>query len=114
MNSLDQFLKDNKSDMLENLTLIVAELKRGLSVIPSDYLEHGCDEPTIDIRLCIDPNERNGYGFDWLFRVGSSDYDPYHSRYCAGSCVGIDTSTSELLDELNEDILEQEAMQSYG
>ena len=77
------------------LALIVKELQRDISLSPEDYLETGCYEPSIDIRLCIDPGS-------WVFRVGSSDYDPTHSAICAASCVTMETKPSELLTELIE------------
>ncbi len=76
---------------------------------PKDYTEHGCDEPSIDIRLCID-ERASGKGFTWIFRTGDSSYDLAHSYFCGASCITLDTKILDLLTELVDDVLEQEAM----
>jgi hypothetical protein len=97
--TLDSFLNSEQSHMLANLEAIVKELQKDLKLSPDD-------EPTIDIRLCVDkPNELSDRCYPpndwtWLFRVGLSDYDPYHSDYCSASCVGLNTSPNELLEEM--------------
>jgi hypothetical protein len=101
MDSLDQFINDNKNDMLADLTNIVKDLKHTLRLSPDDYLESNYDDPSIDIRLCIDITERFGISTPtWGFRTGISDFDPYHSEYCAASCVTLDTDPSKLLNKL--------------
>ncbi len=98
---LDTFIVDNEKDMLANLESIVNELQTEIRANPSWYLEPGCDEPTIDVRLCIDLTERYGVTTPtWVIRVGLVDYDQYHSEYCAASCVGLETDVSKLLSEL--------------
>jgi hypothetical protein len=106
INELDQFLNDNKADMLTDLTDIVSELKRQIKDNPDWYIEHGTDAPSIDIRLCVDlADAQHGYGndnvgFTWLFRTGLVDYDQRHSMFCAASCVTLDTDVTDLLNEL--------------
>lgn len=94
---LEQFLKENQSDLLTNLTEIVADLKATMASDPKEYTEYGSDDPSIDVRLCIDLGDGH-YG--WIFRTGLSDYDPYHSEYCAAASIGLDTNPEKLLAEL--------------
>lgn len=94
---LEQFLIENKTDMLTNLTEIVADLKATMVSDPEAYTECGNDEPLIDVRLCIDLGDRH---HGWIFRTGLSDYDQYHSEYCAASSIGLDTNAEKLLEEL--------------
>lgn len=107
MAQLERFLEDNKQDMLTDLVGIVADMQALINGDPSEYLEYGCDEPTIDIRLCVDLDQ--GGIPSWIFRTGLSDYDQAHSLYCASSLIGPDTDAVELLAELTDQILEQEA-----
>jgi hypothetical protein len=98
-----KFVNQERAGMLRALEHIVKDLQRSLKADPGEYTEFGADEPTIDVRLCIDlwendPNNSSRNG--WIFRTGSSDYDPYFSEYCAGLCVGLDTNAEDLLDEL--------------
>ncbi len=116
--ALEQFIKDEQSHMLRDLEQIIEDCKATMQFNPKEYTEHGCDEPTIDIRLCIDPISTNSNPFsltselidtfDWIFRTGSVDYDQRHSRYCAASCIGLDTKPMDLLTELVDQVFEQE------
>jgi hypothetical protein len=103
---LDQFIKVNRADMLQNLTSIVTHYKTEIQSDPESYIEPGCDVPALDIRLCIDVTECNrdegSYAHDgnWIFRLGLSDYDQVHSEYCAALSIGIDTDPIKLLEDL--------------
>lgn len=103
--SLNTFLAENKNDILEYLTRLVAQLKSDIAACPEVFLEPGTDTPSIDIRLCIDLDTKYR-SQEWIIRTGLSDYDPYHSEYCAASCVTPDTDPSELLEELVTQISE--------
>jgi hypothetical protein len=96
---LDEFIKDNRADILLDLTDIVASCQADIASDPELYLELGCDEPSIDVRLCIDLTERYGIA-TWIIRTGLVDYDQVHSEYCAALSIGADTNASELLDSL--------------
>lgn len=96
--------------MLSNLVAIVRELKRDMRSNPKDYIENGCDEPSIDIRLCVDRHEYKPSlpcEYTWLFRVGLVDYDPRHSDYCAASSVQLDTDPDKLLTMMINDLKTQ-------
>ena len=87
------FINSEREAMRRALDWTVKDLQRDLETSPEYYVEPGADEPSIDIRLWIDADS-------WIFRVGLSDFDPYHSAICAGSCVSLDTETDDLLEEL--------------
>lgn len=95
---LDSFIEANRSDMLTDLTDIVNDLKATMQGDPEEYTDWGSEEPSIDIRLCIDSTRRGE--MTWIIRTGSSDYDQYHSDYCAALSVGLDTKSEELLTDL--------------
>lgn len=82
------------------LDWVVRDLQGYIKADPKEYIEAGCDEPSIDVRLCVDDD-------GWIFRTGLVDYDPYHSKACAASCVGSETDTDGLLDDLLTDVLDQ-------
>lgn len=94
-------LSPEKSHMLRDLKGIVSELQDTMRSDPAEYTEHGTDEPSIDIRLCVDNDS------SWIFRTGLSDYDPSHSDYCAASSVQLDTDPEKLLASLLDDINDQ-------
>ena len=108
---LEKFLKKPgvKKDLRESLSIIVKDCKDAMRADKAEFTEEGCDGPSIDLRLCIDPNQFNGYGFDWIFRTGDSSYDPRHSTFCAASYIGLNTNKRELFTELIDDILDQDA-----
>ena len=95
---LVQFIKDNKNDMLQELNNIIREYKKDLINNPNEYTELGCDEPTIDIRLCIDLESHGGP--NWIFRIGLVDYDTYFSEYCAENCITLNSDASGLFSDL--------------
>lgn len=99
-----KFIDQNKAAMLQSLESVVKDLKATIKSDPEEFTDYGCDDPSIDVRLCIDltPGQRLGY----IFRTGLVDYDPYHSEYCASSCVTLDTNAAKLLDELINQIEE--------
>jgi hypothetical protein len=105
MNKIVSFLEANRADMLQDLKEIVRDLKDTMLDNPEEYTDYGCDEPSIDVRLCID-TDRNDC-ITWIIRTGSSDYDQYHSDFCAASCIGLDTDVKELLNDLINDIMDQ-------
>lgn len=105
MSTLNQFIIDNHSDMLSDLTNIVKELKLYIRSNPNDYIEYGTDEPAIDIRLCIDEYHYSD-GYTWIFRTGLSDYDQVHSQYCSALCVSLNTNPTGLLNELINQLYE--------
>jgi hypothetical protein len=92
---LENFIKTNKSDMLNDLINVVKNEKVWLK----DNI-HDCGEiPSIDIRLCIDL-EDDGESGTWIFRTGLSRYDQKHSKYCAASIIDFDTNAMSLLTDL--------------
>lgn len=99
-----KFFKPDYKHMLKNLTDIVKDIKHDIELMPDEYTDYGCDEPSVAIRLCVDDN-------DWIFRTGLSDFDQRHSRYCAASSIGLDTNPSELLEDLIDQILDQAGME---
>jgi hypothetical protein len=106
--TLEQFLAYSRYQMTDELNDICRELKRDMKRSPEEYTEHGCDEPSIDIRLCVDYHEHKPSlpgEYNYIFRIGLVDFDPIHSDYCAASCVALDTKPDELLKELTEQIL---------
>lgn len=100
MKNYPKFINAERENMKRALDWIVKDLQRTIKAEPIEHTEYGCDEPTIDVRLCLDPN-------GWIFRTGLVDYDPYHSEICAASCVGLETTTEELLEELLDQALDQ-------
>lgn len=104
MNNLNKLLNDSEVTdcMLHDLKKIVADLKNSMQIEPETYTELGTDGPSIDIRLCIDFKNHAG----WLFRVGSSDFDTYHSEFCAASSVDLNTKAYRLLDDLINQLTE--------
>lgn len=98
MKKLEKFLEEQKPFMLKDISQIVQSAKARMEIDPNEYTENGCDEPTIDVRLCIDLER--GDEPTWIIRVGLVDYDPYHSDFCSASCIGLNTNVSELLEEL--------------
>ncbi len=109
---LEQFLTDNRSDMLSELTHIVRELKPVLIDLNNNVPPDSNNEEMIDVRLCIDrADTRHGYGdsnigFTWIVRTGDASYDQRHSEYCGASLVGLDTDPAELLTDLINQIEE--------
>lgn len=93
------FINKQKDLMLRSLQWVVKDLKRYLKDNPDYYVEIG-EDPSIDVRLCIDEGS-------WIFRTGSSCHDPYHSLICCASSVQEDTDTEELLEELLKQAFEQ-------
>lgn len=112
---LGSFIEENRADMLINLTSTVRSIQKEMGFEPEEFTEDGsCGEPSIEIRLCIDLNRFNRSSRyrreSWIFRIGISDYDPFHSQFCGASCIGLDTDPKELLANLIDQVLEQEAM----
>lgn len=97
------FILSEREAIRAALHWTVLDLKRYMSSDPEEYTEHGCDEPSIDIRLCVDAD-------GWIIRTGDSSFDPYHSSVCVDSCVTPDTDTDELLNDLIEQSVDQAAM----
>jgi hypothetical protein len=106
--NIGTFIKNNRQGMLNNLTLVVKALQDDIKTSPLEYYADEYDEqPSIDIRLCIDLVDEDLSGrFGYIFRTGSVDFDPYHSEYCAASSVDLDTNPNELLEELLNQVLE--------
>jgi hypothetical protein len=96
---LNKFISEERENMLNDLRDIVADLKKSMRISPNEYTEYGCDEPSIDVRLCVDLSER-GDSPSWIIRTGSVDFDSYHSEFCSASCIGLSTEPEELLEEL--------------
>lgn len=84
MNKLDAFIDKERSNMLVELHQIVTDLKKELAADPLPYKENDDDDPSIDIRLCIDLSD---FGGSWIFRTGHVQFDQYHSQYCGASAV---------------------------
>lgn len=102
MNNLDKFIKEEKHHMLRYLNELIPNLKSSIDAQPEEFKESEDDEPSIDIRLCIDLND-DGTG-SWIFRTGDSSYDQQHSQYCSTTSIGIDSNAAELLDYLIQDL----------
>lgn len=100
--SLDQFIKQEHEHMIQHLTRIIKECQENMRIDPAYYTERGSDEPSIDIRLCIDLESHGGP--NWIVRIGLVDYDPYFSEYCSASCIGLDTKPEDLLTELTDSL----------
>lgn len=115
--NLQEFINTEREYMLRNLTLIVRGLQASMRLDPDEYTEHNDDEPSVDIRLCIDMNipdhESTANGCteecracqgeadpSWIFRTGDVSFDPAHSEFCAASCVSLATKPEKLLAEL--------------
>lgn len=96
---LEQFLNENSADILADLNAVCINLKATIESDPAAYTEHGTEEPSIDVRLCIDINHSRA-GATWAIRTGSSDYDQRHSEYCAALSVKMATDAAELLTDL--------------
>lgn len=101
MSNLDKFIEENKADMIQDLTSVVENLKSWMRTDAQAFTEFGSEEPSTDIRLCIDLEGFSPYRSEsWIFRTGPSDYDPVHSQYCSASSIGLDTDAKDLLAEL--------------
>lgn len=62
----------------------ITDVSRALRRINKDFdgqKEHGCDEPSIDVRLCVYSDG------SWKIRWGLVDYDPDHAPMCGASSV---------------------------
>ncbi len=108
LSPLEAFIKQEQVHIKRNLSIYMREFKPRLRKDPDCYRESRDDEPTIDIRLCIDASPGPD-SFEWIFRTGDSSYDQRHSRYCGAGCIGIGTKVDDLLLELIDQVLEQEA-----
>lgn len=90
-----------RQDLVDHIKYLQGLMKSD----PTEYTEHGCDEPSIDIRLCI---ELDG---SWIFRTGDSSFDQRHSPLCGASSVQLDTETKgkelPLLEELLNQVMDQ-------
>ncbi len=63
------------------------------------------DEPSIDVRLCIDFQDDGTP--DWIIRSGDSSYDQRHSALCGASIVSLDTEFNDEADETLENLIDQ-------
>jgi hypothetical protein len=100
--TLEQFIRQEKSFIRAELIAILKHFKPQLLNNPQEFTEFGADEPTIDIRLCVDLESHGGP--NWILRTGSVDFDSYHSEFCSASCIGLDTKPSELLNYLLQEL----------
>lgn len=98
---LAEFIKDNRADMLAELTKVVGSLKASMELDPIAFREpfDAEDQPHADVRLCIDINHCS-FGGTWIIRTGLVDYDQFHSEYCAAGSIGLDTDPADLLEDL--------------
>ncbi len=107
---LNAFLAVARPEILRHLKSLVRHMIQEIKANPDLYIGDGDEEPSIDVRLCVDkPKELSSRvhppsHWTWVVHTGSSDYDTYHSDYCAGSSVGIDTDAEELVSELIGDL----------
>lgn len=99
--ALERFIDDNRADMLEDLTHLVADRQDDMRADPDLYTGSDDDGPCIDVRLCIDLCARDDSG-TWIFRTGLADYDPAHSEFCGARCIDLGTDPASLLDDLLE------------
>jgi len=107
MTQLDRFLEQERAEMFRDLTRIVRNLKGQMKHDLNEYIEAGTDDPSIDIRLCVDRYETKPSlppYYSWCFRTGLVDFDPSHSTYCAASSVGLETDVETLLTDLVKDL----------
>lgn len=98
----ERFFRPDYTIMLATITELIDDAVATMQAAPLEYTEHGADEPTIDIRLCVDND-------GWIFRTGDASFDQRHSRYCSASCIGLNTQAGELLEQLIDDVLDQAA-----
>lgn len=107
---LEQFLAKERKWMLLALKSLVRDCKRSIRQDRVSYIENDGDEPSIDIRLCIDKPKglsdriHPPANWTWVFNTGDASYDQYHSDYCAASTIGLDDNAEELLEELIGDL----------
>ncbi len=105
---LSLFLKAEFEDIVTDLTATVENLKSFVRINPEEFTEAGSDEPSIDVRLCVDEYDGLNRSFTWIIRTGDASFDQKHSPYCAASLIGLDTEPRALAQELIDDIAEQE------
>lgn len=96
---LDEIIERERVHMWNYLQILVPDTQKYLN---DDNIEPGTNEPSIDIRLCIDQDG------SWAFRTGSADYDQSHSYYCAASSIQSETGSDDLLKELLNQLEEGE------
>lgn len=98
MIDLDSFILTEYTRILSHLKVVVkvccAEIKRD----PLLYVDDNHDIPSIDVRLCIDSTKHGS--FEWIIRTGTVDYDEWHSDFCSGSFIGLETMPAILLERL--------------
>lgn len=83
--------------MLRSMEWVVKDLYTMLQRNPKDFIDGDHEEPSIDVRLCIDLDTAQPR---YTIRRGLVSYDSYHSEFCAASYVTLDTDAVELLNEL--------------
>jgi hypothetical protein len=90
--------KNAKAELAE----LVPLLQTAIQAKPGDYIEFGCDEPFIEIRL----QYRNG---GYAIHTGDPSYDQDHRGAWGAGLIGLDTDAAELADDLIEQVEEAEA-----
>lgn len=113
MSWLPRFLEQERANMLEDLTFRCFSARQDMQRDPKEYTDPGCDEPSIDVRLCIDRHEvKPGLPvhYAWCFRTGLSDFDQMHSNWCAASSIGIGTEPRDLLNDLLNEVMNRETL----
>ncbi len=101
--TIDQFIESKRSEMLRYLKILVRDCKGDIRRNGKAlYMVDGMDEPSIDVRLCIDHRNYNGAvdGWTWIYRTGSVDYDPVHSDFCGASAIGLTSTAEGILQDL--------------
>lgn len=107
-NLVELTVRNDYDFMRQDLIDHIKDLQGLMKSDPKEYIEHGCDEPSIDIRLCI---ELDG---SWIFRTGDSSFDERHSALCGASSVQLDTETKGKKLPLLEKLLDQVMDQLYS
>lgn len=121
LSSLESYIKQEQKHMTRALRAIVNDCKRSMAADRSLYMDSEHEEPSIDVRLCVDRYETNSNPFslvspletrfEWTFRTGDVSYDQRHSRYCAASSITLDSTVESLLVDLIDQIFELEAVE---
>lgn len=110
MSWLPRFLEQERANMLEDLMFRCFHARQDMQADPKEHTDPGCDEPSIDVRLCIDRYESKPglpEHYDWCFRTGLVDFDQRHSTLCVASSIGLGTEPRDLLNDLLNDLLSE-------
>jgi len=83
---------------------MIQDLRSIQAMIDDDCRESPDDEPSIDVRLCVDFDHDDP---NWIIRYGDSSYDQRHSEMCGADMIGKDTKFSDEADTTLESMIDQ-------